>query len=157
MLRRTIISNHGFTLLELILVLVIISIATALIMPSFWEPPESALKSEAKHISSTMRYVYDEAIGRKEVYAFSINPETSSWSFEGGSESRSFKAKNKVKFKDVLVPSTGELTKKEVTVNFGPLGPEEPIVLHLTSDDIEYTVIFNHLNGRSKILEGYVL
>ncbi|MBI4826896.1 MAG: type II secretion system protein [Nitrospirae bacterium] len=149
--------NYGFTLLELIVVIFIISLATALIMPSFIQSPESALKSEAKHISSTMRYVYDQAMGRKEAYLFRINPEDSSWGFEGSSEKKVFKAKEDVKFKDVLIPSAGELTTKEVTVKFGPLGPEEPIVLHLISSDTEYTVIFNNLNGKSKIVEGYIL
>lgn len=150
-------SKYGFTLLELIVVMFIISLATALIMPSFIQSPESALKSEAKRISSTMRYVYDQAMGRKEAYLFRINPEESSWGFEGSSERKSFKAKSDVKFKDVLIPSAGDLTKKEVTVKFGPLGPDEPIVIHLISSEAEYTVIFNNLNGRSRILQGYIL
>jgi general secretion pathway protein H len=150
-------NKHGFTLLELIVVLLIISIATALIMPSFWESPEGALRSEAKRISSTMRYVYNEAAGKKEVYQFTINPEDGSWGFKSSFETKSYRVRDSVTFKDILVPSTGELTHKEITIYFGPLGPEEPIVLHLTSRGNNYTVIFNHLNGRSRILEGYVL
>jgi general secretion pathway protein H len=149
--------KKGFTLLELIVVMVIISIATALIMPSFWSSPESALKSEAKHISSTMRYLYNEAAGKKKVYQFNVNPEDGTWGFESSVETKAYKIRDDVAFKDVLLPSNGELTKKRITLNFGPLGPEEPIVLHLTSEDNDYTVIFNHLNGRSRILEGYVL
>lgn len=149
--------KYGFTLLELIVVMFIISLATALIMPSFIQSPESALKSDAKRISSTMRYVYDQAMGRKEVYLFRINPEDSSWGFEGSSEKKTFKTKADVKFKDLLIPSAGGIAKKEVTIKFGPLGPDEPIVIHLISNETEYTVIFNNLNGKSKILQGYIL
>jgi hypothetical protein len=44
-----------------------------------------------------------------------------------------------------------------VVLRFGPLGPDDPITVHLTKDEKEYTVIFNHINGRAKVYEGYLL
>jgi prepilin-type N-terminal cleavage/methylation domain-containing protein len=149
--------KYGFTLLELVVVIFIISLTTALIMPSFLDSADNALRSEAKHISSTMRYVYDEATARKETYLFSIYPEKGSWGFKGNKESRTFKIRDNVKFKDVLIPSVGEFTRKDVRISFSPLGPDEPIVLHLTSNGKDITIIFNNLNGRSRILEGYII
>lgn len=147
----------GFTLLELIVVIFIISLAAALIMPSVWESPESEVKAEAKHISSVLRYIYDEAIGKKQTYLFKINLDNNSYGFESKKESRSYRIKKDGELKDVIIPSLGEVLRGEVIVEFGPLGPGEPIIVHLINDEAEYTVIFNHLNGRTKILEGYTL
>lgn len=126
-------------------------------MPSFWDTGERALKSEARRISSTLRYVYDEAVGKKQTYTFRIDLDKNSWGFESEKESRSFQMKKDVMFKDIIIPSHGEITAGEVTLEFGPLGPEEPVTVHLIKDKNEYTVNFNHLNGRAKILEGYVV
>ncbi len=145
----------GFTLLELIVVIFIISITTALVMPSFWNFGESSLKAEAKNIGSVLSFVYDEAVGKKGLYLFKIDIDEGAWGFEGKKESRNFRLKRDVKIKGVLIPSLGEISKGQIIIKFGPLGPEEPLILHLMKDESEYTVIFNHLNGRSKILEGY--
>jgi general secretion pathway protein H len=150
-------SSKAFTLIELVIVIFIIALTTALIMPSFWDTGEKALKSEAKRISSTLRYVYDEAVGKKQAYIFKINLDKSSWGFESERESRSFQMEKDVMFKDVIIPSHGEISDGEVTMEFGPLGPEEPITVHLIKNQKEYTITFNHLNGRAKILEGYIL
>jgi len=147
----------GFTLIELLVVIFIISLTTALIMPSLWDTGERALKSEAKRIGNTLRYIYDEAAARKQTYVFKIDLETDSWSFESRHESRSFKLKDDVMFRDVVIPSVGEVSYGKVAMKFGPLGPEEPVTLHLMKDKAEYTVKFNPLNGRAKIYEGYIL
>jgi hypothetical protein len=49
----------------------------------------------------------------------------------------------------------GKRSEGEVTVEFGLLGPDEPIIIHLVSGDSEYTVVFNHITGRTKIIKGY--
>ncbi len=147
----------GFTLIELIIVIFIISLAMALIMPSFWGTGKTTLKTEARHISSALRYIYDEAVGKKQIYLFNINLDNESWGFKSKKESRSFRIKGDAEIIDVIVPSHGEISRGELIIEFGPMGPEEPIILHLKKGESEYTVIFNHLNGRTKILEGYEL
>ncbi|GBD95475.1 MAG TPA: type II secretion system protein GspH [Nitrospirae bacterium] len=148
----------GFTLIELIIVIFIISLVTALIMPNLWDTGERALRSEAKRIGNTLRYVYDEAAGKKRTYLLKMDLSADSWSFESERESRKFKMKGNVMFEDIIVPSLGKVTQGEVILKFGPMGPEEPVTLHLVNkDDMEYTVIFNHINGRVKIHEGYIL
>ncbi|MBI5740835.1 MAG: hypothetical protein HZA16_08940 [Nitrospirae bacterium] len=150
-------AGSGFTLFELVVVIFIISLTTALIMPSFWDTGEKALKSEAKRMSGALRYIYDEAVGKKIIYTVKVDLDDSSWGFESEREARSYSLGNDVAFKDVMVPSHGEISSGEVTIEFGPLGPAEPLTLHLIKDDLEYTVMFNHISGRAKIFEGYVL
>jgi len=58
-------------------------------------------------------------------------------------------------FKDIIIPSIGDIFFGEVIIAFGPLGPEEPIIVHLMKNEEEYTVIFNHISGRTKVYEGY--
>jgi len=149
--------NQGFTLFELAVVIFIISLTTALIMPSFWDTGEKALKSEAKRMSGTLRYIYDEAVGKKKTYTVKVDLDGSLWGFESENETRSFTLGKDITFKDVIIPSHGEISAGEVTIEFGPLGPAEPITLHLIKDELEYTVMFNHLNGRAKIFDGYVV
>lgn len=149
--------KSGVTLIELIVVIFIISLASALIMPSFWDTGERALKSNAKQIGSTLRYIYDEAVGKKQTYTVKFNLDDVTWGFESQHETRSFHLGRDIMFKDVLIPSHGEISAGEIMIEFGPLGPEEPVTVHLMKDQKDYTVIFNHLNGRAKIFEGYVL
>lgn len=150
-------NKAAFTLIELVVVIFIISLTSALIMPNLWGNNERAVKSEAKHIGNTLRYAYDEAIGKKMTYLIKINLDKDSWKFESENESRNFAMKDNVMFKDIIVPSLGEVSFGEVTLKFGPMGAEEPVRIHLIKDEAEYTVTFNHINGRAKVHEGYKL
>ena len=147
--------SSAFTLIELVIVIFIISLTTALVLPNFWDKGGSALKSDAKRIANTLRYIYDEAAGKKLTYTLKININDSSWGFESEKESRSYKAKEDIIFKDIIIPSLGRITTGEAILPFGPLGPEEPITMHILKNELEYTIIFNHLNGRAKVYEGY--
>ncbi len=149
--------KSGFTLIELIVVIFIISLATALIMPSFWGTEKTAVKTEARHISSALRYIYDEAVAKKQIYVLDINLDEESWGFKSKNESRRFEIKDNVEIRDVIIPSHGEISRGEVIIEFGPMGPDEPIIVHLKKGESEYTIIFNQLNGRTKIIEGYTL
>ena len=147
--------NSAFTLIELIIVIFIISLTTALIAPNLWDNGETALRSEAKRIANTLRYIYDEAAGKKRTFTLKVNINEGSWGFESEKESRGFKLKEDIVFRDIMIPSLGMITAGEAVLPFGPLGPEEPITLHLLKNELEYTITFNHLNGRVKVYEGY--
>ena len=150
-------SASAFTLIELVIVIFIISLTTALIMPNLWDTGERAVKSEAKRVGNTMRYIYDEAAGKKKDYLIKINLEKGTWGYESETSSEVFKMKDDVMFKDIVVPSLGEVSLGEIALKFGPTGPEEPVILHLMKDKVEYTVTFNHMNGRAKVYKGYKL
>lgn len=147
--------SRGFTLVELVIVIFIISMTAALIMPSLWDRGGRALKTESRRISNTLRYIYDEALGKKQTYSVKINLDKDVWSFIGKNESRSFELQDSVMFKDIIVPSLGNVSFGEVIMAFGPLGPEEPIIVHLMKNEKESTITFNHITGRTKVYEGY--
>lgn len=148
--------RSGFTLIELIIVIFIISLTAALIMPNMWDTGERSVKLEAKRIGTTLRYLYDEAVGKKEIIVLRIDLDRDAWGFESEIESRSFTMRDKVMFRDIIVPSLGEVSIGELLYSFGTTGPEEPITIHLMRGDKDYTVIFNHLSGRAKVYAGYI-
>jgi len=150
-------SRMGFTLIELIVVIFLISITTTLIIPTVWQTEKDILKTEANRISSILRYIHDEAISKKQVYLFKINFDKKIWGFEGNTISRHFEIKSTPGIKDIMLLSRGEVSFGEVVIRFGPMGTEEPITLHLQNGKTNYTIMFNHLTGRTKILEGYIL
>jgi prepilin-type N-terminal cleavage/methylation domain-containing protein len=145
----------AFTLIELIVAIFIISLTTALIMPSFWSLGEDTLKTEARHMSSILKYIYDEAIGKKQTFLVKFDLDNETWGYQTQKESRNYRLREDIQIKDIVVPSLGEISYGEVTIIFGPMGPEESITIHLQKAESEYTVIFNHLNGKTKIFEGY--
>lgn len=155
-MNRPLLHCRGFTLIELVIVIFIISLSAALIMPNLWDTGERSLKLEAKRIGTTLRYLYDEAVGKKETFVLRIDMDTDSWGFESRIESRSFTMRDKVRFRDIVVPSLGPVSIGEVRYFFGSTGPEEPITIHLMSRDKDYTVMFNHLSGRAKVYAGYI-
>lgn len=148
---------QGLTLIELIVVIFIISLTTALIAPSFWMTKEDEVKREAKNLSAVLRYVYDEAINKKKTYVFRFNLDENIYSFKGEKESRIYQIKLNEGLKEIITPSLGNVSMGEVIIEFGPLGPVEPIIVHLKEDENEYTVLFNNLTGRTRIYEGYRL
>ncbi len=149
-------TSSAFTLIELLIVIFIISLTAALVMPNLWTFGDQSLKSDAKRIGNTLRYVYDEAAGKKRTYILEIDLNTGSWGFKSERESRNFRMKENVIIEDIIVPSLGQVSIGQVTLKFGPLGPEEPITIHLRNDDSEYTVMFNHISGRTKIYKGRI-
>jgi hypothetical protein len=128
-----------------------------LVMPSLWTSEKSVLKTEARHMSSTLRYIHDEAVGKKQPYVFHVNFKNKTWGFKSKKETRSFNIRKGAQIKDIVVPSLGVISRGEVSVVFGPNGSEEPMILHLINADMEYTVTFNNISGRTKVLEGYTL
>lgn len=149
--------SRGFTLLELVVVVFIISLALAMIMPSFTFTEIGALKKQAKQAGGVLRYLYDESTSRKLTYTLSFKLDENSWGYTSEEETREFALKNGVEIHDVILPSHGIVSEGSLTVTFGPTGPDEPIILHLKKGSSGYTVFFNHLSGRTKIVEGYGL
>lgn len=149
--------RKGLSLIELIVVIFIISIITAIVIPSFWSTEQNSLLVEAKHLQRTLQYIYDESISKKESFILLVNLDNDTYGFRSELESRNFRIQGGGVFRDIMVPSLGIKSEGEVSVEFGLLGPAEPIVFHLMKGDAEYTIMLNHLTGRSHIIEGYVL
>lgn len=146
--RTGISSRLGFTLLELIVVLFIISLVMVLILPSFSGFGENKLKSEAREMASILRYMNDSATSRKETFLmkFYLDEGTVYWKGPDGEK--------KKKFDDitgVTTQSTGKVSKGEITLFFEPLGVRENLSIHMSKGNKEMAITLNHLSGKVKI------
>ncbi len=140
----------GFTLLELIVVIFIISLIMGLVIPSFHGVGDGRLRSEAGKMASLLRYLNDGAISRKETFPFRLNLDTKfvSWNTPEGERSEKFDS-----LFNVSTTSTGDVSRGEVTLFFSPSGLQENMVIILKDSKEEMSVSFNPLSGRTKITQ----
>jgi general secretion pathway protein H len=141
-------NRNGFTLIELIVVLFIISLIMAVLLPSFSGFGENKLKSEAREMASIMRYMSDGAITRKKTYSlkFDLDKNIVSWKGPDGEKAKEFDDMT-----GVTSESKGSVSKGELIFFFDPLGARENLDVHMSRDNKNMVVSLNHLSGRVKI------
>ncbi|MDP2167878.1 MAG: prepilin-type N-terminal cleavage/methylation domain-containing protein [Thermodesulfovibrionales bacterium] len=139
---------RGFTLLELIAVIFIISLLAAVAFPSFRGTGERKLRSDARNISSMLRYLNDSAVAAKETYSvkFDIGSGAVLWEGPEGKRTEKFKS-----IAALYLQSKGTVREGEVKVFAGPMGFQEHLKVHLRDGDNAMTVEFNPISGRTKI------
>jgi prepilin-type N-terminal cleavage/methylation domain-containing protein len=141
-------SSHGFSFLELIVALFIISLVMAVVLPSFSGFGENKLKSESREMASILRYIYDSSAARKETFFMKFNLDTNQVSWEGpeGKKTRTFGDMT-----GVTTQSTGLISKGELIFFFEPLGTRENLAVHMSRGEKTMTITLNHLSGKVKI------
>jgi prepilin-type N-terminal cleavage/methylation domain-containing protein len=109
--------KHGFTFLELIVVLFVISIVMALALPSFTDFGERKLKSEVREMASILRYMNDSAVARKATFfmRFDLDEGLVSWTGPDGKREKTFHD-----IIGVTTQATGRVSRGEVTFFFDP-------------------------------------
>jgi len=122
----------GFTLLELMLVVFIISVVLAFSLPSFTGMGENKIVSDAKRIASILRYLNDSALSTKESLTLRVD------------------------FKDKVIGYNSPEGEKEgeLFVFFSPLGARENITMYLGDEGSAMAVALNSMNGRVKIIQN---
>ena len=140
--------QNGFTLLELIVVIFIVSLLAAAVFPSFSGLGEKRLKSEAKKTASLLRYLNDSAIYTKETYPlkFDIREGLLSWKGPEGEKSEKLST-----LSGVSLTSAGEVKEGQVIVFFGPSGVQENLGIFLRDKEEGLKVTLNPVSGRVKI------
>lgn len=138
----------GFTLLELIVVLFIISLLSAVTLPSFFGTAADSIKTDAKKIASLVRYLNDSAIYSKKTYLlqFDLKERAIAWNGPEGDKTEKF-----LTLSGLNLQSRGTVTDGQVTVFFSPMGLRENLDIFLREADKGSKVIFNSLSGRVKI------
>jgi general secretion pathway protein H len=149
--RYAFIRQRGFTLLELIIVIFIISLLAGIVFPSFRGLSKRQLSSDARRIASLLQYLSDSAMASKETYSVDFDLQKSSISWKGpeGDKTESLKT-----LAGVDLQSKGMIREGLVTVFFGPAGIMEYIEVLLKDDEKGMKVTFNPISGRAKILTG---
>lgn len=140
--------NSGFTLLELLVVLFIISILIAAVFPSLHIIEGGGLASDARRIASVLRYLNDNSVATKETCTLKVDFRESALSWKGPDFEKTEKFKSLV---SVELQSKGEIREGEVLLFFTPLGAQEGIAINLKDGEKTMSIIFNPLRGRVKI------
>lgn len=142
------ICHNGFTLLELIVVIFIISLVLAVSFPSFTLRQDGKLTSDAGHIASILRYLNDSAIFTKETYDLNINFKDRVLRYKGPEGEKTERIEN---LSGITLQARGKVSDGEVTVFFGPAGTGESFTIHLTGEESSLEIVFNALSGRVKV------
>ncbi len=160
--------HRGFTLIELAIVIVVLGVMIALIAPRLGEIGEADLKRSARHLTSSIRFLRDEAQAKKEVYRLVFD-------IEGGhywAEALTVSPEKTAEFKRVqtVIGSEGNLSGQttfrdvhavshpdEPFILFTPDGWVEKTFIHLRDGDgKEFTLIVRPLTGDTELREGDV-
>jgi len=148
-------------------VLVLISLAAALIAPRLPATEAMELKSSARSLASLLRYLGERSSGSKHVYRLRVNFRENSIKvtrkLASGDEitpedpllSRKALADGVI-ITDLQSPRLGTVAEGEVLIDFGAGGLSEFVTLHLHSPNGEsFTVAGYPQGGKVKVLTGY--
>jgi general secretion pathway protein H len=160
-------STAGFTLLELLVVIVLISIMTALVVPRLPSTGSMALKSSARSTAALLRYLGERSSGSKNIYRLHINISENTIKVtrklpngeEVAPDDQLLTRKileSGVVIVDMQSPRLGKVTEGEVLIDFGTAGLSEFLTLHLSSPQGEsFTIAGFPAGGKVKLLAGY--
>lgn len=140
--------SRGFTLLELIVVMFIVSLMLMMSFPYFTIREGGKLKSEAARVASVLRYLNDSAVSVKETYGVKIDLRQKTFSFKGPDGEKVEKIDD---LSSVSLESRGTISDGEVIVFFTPTGASESFIIHLRAEDSAIAVSSNSLSGRVRI------
>ena len=143
------VTHRGFTLLELIIAIFIISLVLALSLPSFTGIGESRIKSDAKRLGSIVRYLNDSAISTKDNLQLKIDFGDKLVNYDGpeGEKSEKFDS-----ISSIELQSRGVISEGEVIIFFGPLGALESFKIYLKDGNSGMEISLNSVSGKVKIV-----
>jgi len=156
----------GFTLIEMMVVIVIIAMTAMIVIPRLPAPEATRLKNSARNLASGIRFLNDQAIVTKKVYRLHLNLTENSTRISmispDGDELRppdQFMNRRLIEegiiIQDVSMPQSGLVSEGEAALSFGPGGSGDGITIHLKGGERHFTVIAYPSGGKVKVLEGY--
>lgn len=159
-------TQSGFTMIELMVVIVILAMAAALVVPRLPSTEGTKLKNSAGNLASAIRFLNDRAIVSKGIYRLHFNIAENSLSVvklsdkgeEVAPDDQFFTRKllaDGIIIEDVTAPRLGKMTEGDVPITFGPMGMPEPLVVHLKGEEKRFTVTAYPNGGKVVVQEGY--
>jgi len=161
------ICKAGFTLIEIAVVMVIISIVMLLVLPRLPSSDQENLKISARTLASTLRYIQERAATSQTGYHLIVSPGTDIIKINENGADGSAKdpadtllqktvVKEGIIVADVRIPRLGKITDGQLRIDVGVAGVRDFITLHLRSADGQFwTVMAFPSGGKVKAFEGY--
>jgi general secretion pathway protein H len=158
--------NSGFTLVELVVVVLLIGLFSMLVLPMLTGIGEDSLGSSARRIAGTVKYLFNESAltGREHRLIFNLDRgiyfaktrEDGGEVVEATGLGKEQRLRGDVRFKDVYVASKGKSSTGEVTTEIHPVGWLEETIIHLENGRGEtLTLRIEPFTGSTEISEGY--
>lgn len=158
----------GFTLIEMTVVIVILSVMALVVLPRLPFAHERDLKTSARTLAASIRYLGDLAISTKQRYRLRIDlvnndigvtrviPEGDELPVSDGALNQ-LALLDGIAISDIVTPRIGKVVEGKAVLDFGPLGIEDLAVIHLKrkDDSLYYTVAVYPGSGRVTVFEGY--
>jgi type II secretion system protein H len=157
----------GFTLIELVIVIVVMGLILTFAIPKLGELGEANLKRSARHLTGTIRFLRDEAQATKTAYRLRFDVQGGHYWPEVLTQSG--KIVEFKRFQSVMLSEdslSGQTTLKDVQVAshpddpyilFTPDGWVERAAIHLRDGDSkDFTLWVDSLTGKTELDEGYL-
>ncbi len=158
--------ESGFTLLELVMVMLIIAIAVSVVLPRMPDFAGTEMDRSARRIGMMVRLVRDRAVTLRryyrldldladsEVRALYFGPEDS---YIEDDEVRVLTLSGTVRIKDVMTDRGGTTGEGKAVIHFSPKGMIEPAVIHIVDNEGRTrSILPDVLGGEIQIVEDYV-
>jgi general secretion pathway protein H len=157
----------GFTLLEMAVVIVIISMAALLVIPLFPSTNAADLRMSARSLAAVIRYLGDRSVTTKTQYRLHLDVTGSNIAVRKSGNKEETAPDDPflnrqiltdgVTLEDVEVPRLGKLARGDVAMDFGVAGLGEFTVIHLQGTKGNHLTITAFPNGgRVSVLDGYL-
>ena len=147
-------TQKGFTLIEIIVVMLIIGIASGLVGIMVSKGKGSLeLRTFTKDVSAILRYARNNAVSEKKIYCFVIDKDKHTYQLY--SEDTGYKNKEIVMNKDIpdeLEISVQGREEDFQYMEFFPRGSSSGGVIEITNQDgAAYFIIINRITGKLKV------
>lgn len=160
------IKQAGFTLIELVIVVFLLGLFSALVIPRLPGVGEDGLKSSARRIAGTVKYFFNESAlsGRPHRLEFNLDEgtfrvrrlEANGDLVDLDGTGREQRLRGKVRFRDIAIPGRGDFSQGEVITEILPVGWMEETVVHLEENgDRLLTLRIMPYTGTTEVFDGY--
>jgi len=141
-------AKRGFTLIELVFVVFILTIVAAVVFPSFYTALSRSTSSEANLVASVIRYLNDVSRNTATEARLLLNLDERSISYESFEKQGSYEIES---LYSAELTSTGVAEKGETAVVFPPTGLQEMLRVRLGEGTKFLEVLYNPYSGRVSV------
>lgn len=158
---KRVLSSKGYTLLELIVVVVILGISLYFIMPSLKKPDN--MKAVARRMITMCGHLRSLAVRTQQQQTMSYDPNGLTVRISKKSKTDMLD-EDEANSQSIPLPEDVTLeasypngdTRSSGTINFYPTGYASPVAIHLTKDEDEYlTLVVEPFLSKVRIYEEY--